>query len=98
MARASIGAAPGVIAGRNVSVTLLGPGSGIAVPEQAVTRIGAADHVFVREGSGKDAVWARRPVEVAARGGGLAVIARGLAKGEMVATTGIAELKAVNAE
>ena len=94
MARASIGAAPGVIAGRNVTVTVLGQGRGIAVPEEAVTRIGAQDHVFVQNGK----AWEKRAIKLASRGGGMAVIASGLAGGEIVATTGIAELKAVNAE
>jgi cobalt-zinc-cadmium efflux system membrane fusion protein len=94
MARASIGAAPGVIAGRNVTVTILGNGRGIAVPDRAVTRIGDKDHVFVRKG--KD--WEPRAVTVASRGGGLAVIASGLSAGEVVAASSIAELKAMNAE
>ncbi|OBV12235.1 RND family efflux transporter MFP subunit [Erythrobacter dokdonensis DSW-74] len=94
MARASIGAAPGVIAGRNVTVTILGQGRGIAVPENAVTRIGDKDHVFVRKG--KD--WEKRPVTIAARGGGLAVISAGLTAGEVVAASSVAELKAMNAQ
>lgn len=94
MARASIGAAPGVIAGRNVTVTILGQGRGIAVPDSAVTRIGDKDHVFVRKGKG----WEKRAVTVAARSGGLAVIAEGLAAGEVVAGSSVAELKAMTAE
>jgi len=94
MARASIGGAPGVIAGRYVTVTILGQGRGIAVPERAVTRIGDKDHVFVRKGK----AWEKRAVTVAARSGGLAVIAGGLAAGEIVAGSSVAELKAMNAE
>ena len=94
MARASIGGAPGVIVGRNVTVTILGQGRGIAVPERAVTRIGDKDHVFVRKGK----AWEKRAVTVAARSGGLAVIAEGLATGEVVAGSSVAELKAMNAE
>ncbi|MEE4337176.1 efflux RND transporter periplasmic adaptor subunit [Erythrobacter sp.] len=94
MARASIGAAPGVVAGRNVSVMIRGGGAGLAVPERAVTRIGGADHVFVREGED----WAPRPVVVGAVGGGQAVIAEGLEAGETVAASSIAELKAMSAE
>lgn len=94
MARASIGGAPGVIAGRNVTVTILGEGRGIAVPDRAVTRIGDKDHVFVKMGKG----WEKRAVTVASRGSELAVIASGLSAGEVVAATSIAELKAMNAE
>ena len=94
MARASMGPAPGIIAGRNVTVTILGQGRGIAVPERAVTRIGGKDHVFVKKGKG----WEKRAVTVAARGGDLAVISNGLTAGEVVAATSIAELKAMNAE
>lgn len=94
MARASIAAAPGVMAGRNVSVTILKEGRGIAVPDRAVTMIGDKDHVFVRKGNS----WEKRAVTVASRGSGLAVISGGLAHGEQVATSSVAELKAMNAE
>ena len=94
MARASIGAAPGLVAGRNVTVTILGQRRGIAVPDSAVTRIGDKDHVFVRKGK----AWEKRAVTVAARSGGLAVISSGIAAGEVVAASSVAELKAMNAE
>lgn len=98
MARASIGGAPGVIAGRNVTVTILGQGRGIAVPERAITRIGDKDHVFVRAAKSGDKTWEKRAVTVAARSGGLAVITEGLAASEVVAGSSVAELKAMNAE
>ncbi|WP_293970285.1 efflux RND transporter periplasmic adaptor subunit [Sphingopyxis sp.] len=94
MARASIGATPDLIPGHNVTVSIRGSGTGIAVPQTAVTRIGDKDHVFVRKGK----TWVKRPVEVAARGGGEAFIAKGLAAGETVAASSIAELKAMSAE
>ena len=94
MARASIGATPSLIPGHNVTVSIRGSGTGIAVPQTAVTRIGDKDHVFVRKGK----TWVKRPVEVAARGGGEAFIAKGLAAGETVAASSIAELKAMSAE
>lgn len=94
MARARIGAAPGLVAGRNVSVIIRGTAPGIAVPEAAVTRIGEADHVFVQKGK----TWAKRAVAVITRSGGEAFIASGLAPGEVVAASSIAELKAMSAE
>lgn len=101
MARASIGAAPGIVAGRNVSVTIKGSqgngsqgSGGVAVPAGAVIKIGGADHVFVAEGK----TYKPRKVTVAATGGGKAVIAEGLKAGEIVAASSIAELKAMNAE
>ncbi len=94
MARASVAAAPGVIAGRNVTVTILGEGRGVAVPDRAVTRISNKDHVFVRSAKG----WEKRAVTLAARSGDLAVIASGLVEGEKVAVSSVAELKAMNAE
>jgi cobalt-zinc-cadmium efflux system membrane fusion protein len=94
MARASIGAAPGVIAGRNVTVAILGQGRGVAVPDRAVTRIDDKDHVFVK----KRKSWEKRAVTVAARGGDVAVISAGLSAGEVVAASSVAELKAVNAQ
>lgn len=98
MARASIGGAPGVIAGRNVTVTILGNGRGIAVPDRAVTRIGDKDHVFVRAAKSEGKSWEKRAVTIVAHGGGLAIIAGGLAAGEVVAASSVAELKAMNAE
>ncbi len=90
MARASISAAPGVVAGRNVSLSIRGLGKGLAVPERAVTRIAGKDHVFVRVGED----WVPRPVSVSAISGGQAIIAEGLEAGETVAASSVAELKA----
>jgi len=94
MARASIGDAPGVVAGRNVSVSIRGSGTSLAVPERAVTRIAGKDHVFVQKGR----EWAARPITVTAVSGGKAIIAEGLKPGEIVAASNVAELKARGAE
>lgn len=96
MARASIGAAPGIVAGRNVSVTIKGAldTGGVAEPAAAVIKIGGQDHVFVREGK----TYKPRKVAVAASAGGQTVISEGLKAGEQIAASSIAELKAMNAE
>ncbi|TIX49233.1 efflux RND transporter periplasmic adaptor subunit [Alteraurantiacibacter aquimixticola] len=96
MAKASIGAAPGLVSGQNVMVTISGSGdgTGVSVPSTAVTRIGGEDHVFVRHGES----FMPRAVQVVANAGGEAVIAEGLVAGEVVATSAITELKAASAE
>ena len=96
LARASIGAAPGMVTGRNISVMIAGTGGGdgVSVPANAVTRIGGTDHVFVRDGE----TYQPRPVTVIATTSEQAVISDGLQAGEMVAASSIAELKAMNAE
>lgn len=96
LARASLGAAPGVVAGRNVLVAILGASKvpGVAVPSAAVTRIGGTPHVFVRSGEG----FAPRKIVLAGEGGGRSVIAEGLRQGEVVATSSLPELKAAAAE
>ncbi|WP_271439763.1 efflux RND transporter periplasmic adaptor subunit [Pontixanthobacter luteolus] len=96
LARASIGAAPGIVAGRNVSVTIKGSAGtkGMAVPANAVTKIGGDDHVFVRDGK----AYKPRRVTVVATTSDQAVISEGLKAGEVVAASSIAELKAMSAE
>lgn len=96
MATASISAAPGLVAGQNVMVVISGAssGEGVSVPSAAVTRFDGEDHVFVKDGDS----FVPRAVEVVANAGGRAVIAEGLAAGEVVATSSIAELKAASAE
>lgn len=96
LARASISAAPGIVAGRNVSVTISGTGgaSGVSVPANAVTKIGGVDHVFVRQGQS----YQPRAVVVIATSREQAVISDGLQAGEVVAASSIAELKAMSAE
>lgn len=96
LARASIGNAPGIVAGRNVRVTIKGGASegGVAVPSSAVTKIGGEDHVFVRDGK----TYKPRSVTVVASSGAQAMISKGLKAGEVVAVSSVAELKAMNAE
>lgn len=95
-AKASIAAASGLVAGRNVMVTISGPGKseGVSVPSSAVTRIGGDAHVFVRSGK----TYVRRKVSVVSDVGGRAVISEGLKAGEIVAASSITELKAMTAE
>lgn len=96
MAKASIGAAPGLVPGQNVMVAISGASGdpGIAIPSAAVTRIDGSDHVFVKGPRG----FVPRKVEIAADSGEQAIAASGLAAGETVAVKGIAELKAMAAE
>lgn len=96
VAKATIGAAPGLVPGQNVMVTIQGNTTtgGVAVPMSAVARIGGEDHVFVRSGNR----FAARKVTVAAEAGRRAVIAEGLKPGEVVAVSSIPELKAMTAE
>jgi membrane fusion protein, heavy metal efflux system len=96
VAKASIGAAPGLVPGQNVMATILGTGNagGVSVPSGAVTRSGTDSHVFVRTGQS----FTSRRVTVAAEAGGHSVIADGLQPGEEVATSGLTELKAMAAE
>jgi len=96
MARASIEPVPGLVSGRGVKVVIRDAGttSGIVVPSIAVTFIDGQPHVFVREGER----FLRRKVTVAAEVAGRSVIASGLKRGELVAVSGITELKAMTAE
>lgn len=95
-ATASVSAAPGIVSGQNVMVTITGTSttSGVSVPSAAVTRIGGEDHVFIKEGDG----FSPRAVTVVANAGGTAVISEGLDPGETVATSSLTELKAAAAE
>lgn len=96
MARASIGAEPGIVAGRNVSVTIKGAASqtGVSIPAAAVTRIGNADYVFVRRGK----TYRPSKVVIVGQSGERAVVSEGLDVGDVVATSSVAELKAMAAK
>jgi cobalt-zinc-cadmium efflux system membrane fusion protein len=62
----------------------------LAVPRGAVLREGSADYLFVRRADG---VFERRPVEVGRTDDLYAEVVRGLAEGEAVAVSGVAELQ-----
>ena len=96
VAKATIGAAPGLVPGQNVAVTIQGSAStgGVAVPSGAVARTRGEDQVFVRSGNR----FSPRKVTVAAQADGRAVIVDGLEDGEVVAVSSIPELKAMTAD
>jgi len=56
--------------------------------------VNGADHVFVKTGK----AYKPRAVAVVSRSAGRAIVAEGLKAGEVVATSSIAELKAMAAE
>ena len=90
--KASVPAAPGLVAGRSISVGLLGPSvaGAVTVPAQAIARVGGRTLVFAETASG----FAMRPVTLVSAGGPNAVVA-GIPGGTRVAITGISELKAL---
>ncbi|VAV88437.1 Probable Co/Zn/Cd efflux system membrane fusion protein [hydrothermal vent metagenome] len=96
MAKARIGAAPNMVAGKSVMVTILGDGdqSGVAVPAAAVFRTGEREYVFVKTRNG----FQKREISRVAGADGNAIISTGLKAGEDVAVSGIAELKVILAE
>ncbi len=96
MAKARIGAAPGMVAGKSVLVTIKGDGSetGVSVPAMSVTRIDDKDYVFVLSGDR----FTRREVTLVAQSGDNAILSAGLKANEKVAANGIAELKVMLAE
>lgn len=91
IAKASLGAAPGLIAGKSVMVTIGASGgtSAVSVPSSAVARVGGKDVVFVRIGKG----FALREVTLGGSGNGETAILFGLKPGEVVAASSIPELK-----
>ncbi len=88
---ARIGAAPGLLAGGSLTVTIFGDASdsAISVPAAAVTRLNGKDVVFVQSGGRFQPV----PVLVGGVADGRAMIAEGLAEGAIVAISGLPELK-----
>lgn len=91
-AMARLGSAPGLLPGSSVEATILapaGPGA-VAVPAEAVVRDGGRDIVFVATENG----FRPRPVAVATRAGGVALLLEGLTAGERVAVSNLPELRA----
>jgi membrane fusion protein, heavy metal efflux system len=91
IAKASIGAAPGIIAGKSLMVSLSGdaPSGAVTIPASALTKIDGKDIVFGAEGNR----FAKRDVAAIAVGTGDVLIISGLQPGEQVATSGLTELK-----
>ena len=91
LAKARVGAAPQLIAGKNVMVVIKGDGSqtGVQVPVKAVTQIDNKDVVFVFRGDTVE----RREIVIVSRTQGFVVISQGVAVGEQVAVSGLSELK-----
>lgn len=91
LVKASIGAAPGLIAGKSVMASILADAgnNAIAVPTSAVTRLDGADVVFIRTAKGFE----KRVVAVGGSAEGITVIVEGLAAGEVIAISGLTEIK-----
>jgi membrane fusion protein, heavy metal efflux system len=91
IAKASIGASPGIIAGKSLMVFIAGdaPSGSVTVPASAMTKIDGKDVVFVAKGYR----FAKREVTAIAVGTGDVLITSGLQPGEQVATSGLTEIK-----
>lgn len=96
LVKARIDPAPGLVAGRNVMVSINGAATaqGVSVPSSAIARIGGEAHVFVRTGK----TFVPRRIVLAAESAQNSVVSDGLKPGETVAVSGITELKAIAAE
>ncbi len=90
-AKASIGAAPGIIAGKSLMVTVDGaaPLNAVTIPASALTKINGKDVVFVASGN----TFKAREVIAAVSGTTDVLITSGLNAGDRVATSGLTELK-----
>lgn len=94
-AKASLPPDTGLVPGKGVMATLAtmdGQGKGVSVLSQAITHIGDHDVVFRRDPRGFRAV----SVTVAGQMGARTVVSAGLAPGQQVAVSGIAELKSLS--
>ncbi|TCP31001.1 efflux RND transporter periplasmic adaptor subunit [Sphingomonas sp. BK235] len=94
--RAKIPAAPGLVAGRATTATLLKPadGAAVSVPAAAVVIIEGRPVAFVRTPKGI----VRRAVTSAGAAGDRNVLTTGVKAGEQVAVSGTSELKALAAD
>ncbi|MEL0210293.1 MAG: efflux RND transporter periplasmic adaptor subunit [Novosphingobium sp.] len=93
MLKATLPPAPGVLAGRNASVTVLGPApaGAVSVPAGAIASIDGKDYVFVAAKGG----FLRRKVKAGPVSAEKAVIFEGLKNGERVVVKGTSALKAM---
>jgi cobalt-zinc-cadmium efflux system membrane fusion protein len=90
--KASVPAAPGLVAGSSISVALYGSAvaGAVTVPASAVARVGGRTMVFTETASG----FTLRPVKLVSAGGADAVVT-GVTVGSRVASAGVSELKAL---
>ncbi len=90
-AKARIGAAPSLVPGKSVMAIIKGTGnqSGTSVLASALTQIEGKDYVYVRSGNRFE----QRVVVSTGRAGDRVIISEGLKPGELVATSGVSELK-----
>lgn len=90
-AKARIGAAPSLVPGKSVMAIIKGTGTqlGTSVSASALTQIDGKDYVFVRSGDR----FVRRGVFIAGRANDRVIISEGLRPGELVAVSGVSELK-----
>ena len=90
-AKARIGTAATLVPGKSVMVVIKGAGnqSGTSVPASALTQIEGKDYLYVRSGDRFE----RRRVVSTGRAGDRVIIAEGLKPGELVAISGVSELK-----
>lgn len=91
--KAQLPADPGIVAGRVGALTVWGPAAGgaVAVPEDALTTIGADDVVFVTTPRG----YQRRTVHRLGAADGQVILKDGVRAGEAVVVAGTSALKAL---
>jgi membrane fusion protein, heavy metal efflux system len=91
--RASIPSGPGILAGRNATITVFGPApaKAVTVPVPALASIDGRDVVFVATSDG----YSRRAVKAATADEKGVVILEGLGAGERVVVSGTSALKAL---